>query len=792
MLSVILGLVSVLLAAHAAAAEPCDTQECGALARDIKKHMDTNVDPCSDPYHFACGSWLESFELPADQSSWTLSFSQIANDTRNALQELIEEADGATKCTFDKEVTGDEQWTQLMHCYHQSCMDEATLDRKGMTPLLNFMEREVPFFLSLPAFEQYRTARDLNPPAMAKDFDTEKGRGDLAEQLARLHARGVSAFVTVGPSMNPLAETKKQQMYLWQDGLGLSYSQYDDDAAEKPYLEHITNLFDLIDKHIADPSEIQVMTASRKQEHNALRRRAQADDSDSSSENRKRAEKVLSLEKELHKITLGPEMLRDPIATTNQRSLKQIQDKMPHFDWAKYFGSYEEMGYLPEGAMKMGSTVVVHNVEYFANVDKLMAEADRDTMNDYFLLRTMRAWSDYLSKDFREEFYSFEKKLYDVDPKPRWKQCVDATKSTVGWVLAREFVLKKSTPNSKQIAEEMLSSVREAFRDDLNELSWMDDETKEGALEKERIMNQKIDYPDWLLDEDEAKGYTSYFRRFYGDLPLKPSEDKKDTFTDLFKLSEYLNHASTLYGMSDLGKEPDETIWGMPPTTVNAYYSRSLNEMVFLGGILRTPFMRGFADDIDASHKLALEALNYGAVGAVMGHELTHAFDDAGAQFDGEGRLSRWWTNKSESAFQTATSCMVQQYGSFETPEVAGLMLNGNLTLGENIADNGGFQLAKRALKKKLGADFSSVKPLADMDMTVEQLFYVSWAQTWCSVYTPATLKRRVGTDPHSPGMFRALGVLQNSQDFSEAFVCRENDPINTPPAALQHRCRVW
>ncbi|XP_026310633.1 endothelin-converting enzyme 2 [Piliocolobus tephrosceles] len=341
---------------------------------------------------------------------------------------------------------------------------------------------------------------------------------------------------------------------------------------------------------------------------------------------------------------------------------------------------------------------------------------------------------------------------------PRWQTCISNTDDALGFALGSLFVKATFDRQSKEIAEGMISEIRTAFEEALGQLVWMDDKTRQAAKEKADAIYDMIGFPDFILEPKELDDvYDGY-------------EVSEDSF---FQNMLNLYNFSAKVMADQLRKPPSRDQWSMTPQTVNAYYLPTKNEIVFPAGILQAPFYA-------RNHP---KALNFGGIGVVMGHELTHAFDDQGREYDKEGNLRPWWQNESLAAFRNHTACMEEQYNQYQ---VNGERLNGRQTLGENIADNGGLKAAYNAYKAWL-RKHGEEQQLPAVGLTNHQLFFVGFAQVWCSVRTPESSHEGLVTDPHSPARFRVLGTLSNSRDFLRHFGCPVGSPMN--PGQL---CEVW
>lgn len=408
-------------------------------------------------------------------------------------------------------------------------------------------------------------------------------------------------------------------------------------------------------------------------------------------------------------------------------------------------------------------SIVIYSPEYFDKLSALIeeyseTERGKVTLANYMAWSVIQSLIATLPKNFRDASKILRKALIGSEGiEVSWRYCVTDTNQVMGFALGSLFVRKVFQGNSKERAEEMIYSIRNAFKDNLSELSWMDDRTRMLAREKADYINQMIGFPDFILNTEKLNGK-------YEGLEL----DENNYFENNIKV----NVLSLRENMEKINKPANKTEWEMTPPMVNAYYTPTKNQIVFPAGILQTPFY-------DLSYP---NSLNYGAMGVVMGHELTHAFDDQGREYDKDGNLYQWWYNETLSHFEERAKCFVDQYSSYK---VDSNNLNGKQTLGENIADNGGLKAAFRAFEK--WSDQNPEPRLPGLSLTSKQLFFVGFAQVWCSISTPEALKLQVLNDPHAPAQFRVIGTLSNSREFAREFNCPLGSKMNP-----EKKCVVW
>jgi putative endopeptidase len=456
------------------------------------------------------------------------------------------------------------------------------------------------------------------------------------------------------------------------------------------------------------------------------------------------AKAVLSIETRLAQASLTRVQRRQPEAVYHKMEVAQLNELTPNFSWPSYFKQINH----PEF-----TTVNVDHPEFFKEVNKALTDISLADWKTYLRWHLIDAAAPYLSSKFEQEDFNFEKVLTGTQEMlPRWKRVVRTTDRSLGEALGQIYVAKTFTPQAKARALQMVGNLIAALQNDLTTLSWMSGPTRQRAAAKLEAFAKKIGYPDKWRD--------------YSALNI----DRGLYVSNVMAT----NHFAFNYNLSRIGKAVDRTQWGMTPPTVNAYYNASMNEIVFPAGIMQPPFFDPQADD----------AINYGGMGAVIGHEMTHGFDDQGAKFDAQGNLENWWTAEDLKNFQQRTECIVKQFDSYEVEP--GLHENGKLVAGESIADLGGLTLAFAAFKKSLEG---KPRPQEIDGFTPEQRFFLGWAQIWASNVRPEYARLQTQVDPHPLGRFRVNGPLSNMPEFAQAFACKAGDAMVRPPS---DRCQIW
>jgi putative endopeptidase len=457
------------------------------------------------------------------------------------------------------------------------------------------------------------------------------------------------------------------------------------------------------------------------------------------------AKAIVDFETELAKVQWTKVENRDPIKTYNKVELAKLSDMAPGYDWKQYL----------EGAGIAGkvSYVIVSQPSYMKSAAAVIEATPLATLKSYFQWHLLNAYANLLSKPFVDEQFAFNGTVLTgvTEMRPRWKRGVSAVEGAMGEQIGKLYVEKYFPAERKARMEELVKNLLAAYKMSIDKLDWMSPATKKEAQAKLAKFTPKIGYPNKWKDYSQ----------------LKVASD--DLVGNVMRSREVEYNRE----LSKLGRPIDRDEWGMTPQTVNAYYNPELNEIVFPASILQPPFFDASADD----------AVNYGAIGAVIGHEISHGFDDQGAQYDGDGNLRDWWTAADHKNFAAKTKMLVAQYNSYSP--LPGYHVNGELTLGENIADNSGVAIAFKAYKLSLKGKKA---PVVD-GMTGEQRFFMGFGQVWRSKMREAAQIVQIKTDPHSPGQFRANGTMKNQPGFYDAFGVKPGDKMYLAP---KDRVIIW
>jgi putative endopeptidase len=576
--------------------------------------------------------------------------------------------------------------------YYAACMDEAAIEKRGTAPLTPTME----------AIEAIKTKQGL------------------IEEVGVLHRNGINVLFSFS-QMPDMHDSRQTIANIDQGGLTLPDRDYylKDDAksveTRQKYLEHVQKMFELA----GDKPEVAAAEAKT----------------------------VLAVETGLAKPAMDRTARRDPKNRDHMMPVTEVTTLAPNFQLTEYFADTKAPKF---------SSLNVGNPDFFKAVNDQINSVSLDDWKTYLRWRALDTYAPTLTKAFVDEDFQFNDNYMSgqKEIEPRWKRCVESTDRNLGMALGELYVDKTFGAQGKERTLKMVKAIEEAMHQDIGQLNWMSDTTKQKAYEKLNTVVNNIGYPDKWRDYSTV-------------VVVRDDYAGNEMRAAAFEVQRQRNKIS---------KPTDKKDWGMTPPTVNAYYRGNMNDINFPAGILQPPFYSQSMDD----------AVNYGAIGVVIGHELTHGFDDQGRKFDADGNLKDWWTPEDGKAFEERASCTADEYSGFVTvkDEKGGdIKLNGRLTLGENTADNGGLKLAYMALMNIIGN--TPVKPVDGY--TAQQRFFISYGQIWCQNVTDQQARKLAIIDPHSPGRWRVNGVVQNSAAFQETWGCKAGQPMVSEKA-----CRVW
>lgn len=604
---------------------------------------------------------------------------------------LIEEANDQVKTIVDdalvKASEGNNSLAGKVGTFYKVGMDTANIESQGISPLDDEIAR----------------------------INSIANKNDLVKEIAHMHKFSSTPlfffYSTVDAKNSDSVITG-----IYQGGLGLPDRDYyvkDDDRSKEirmKYIEHVENMFSLMG----------------------------AEDSKSS------AKSIMKFETKLAKASNTKLENRDPNATYNKLTTKEIFSKYKGFNWKLY---------LEEVEIGDPGVVDISQPKFIAEVDKMVTNVSLDDWKTYLKWNLVRSMSPYLSSNFVDERFEFTGKFLNGQKinKPRWKRVQNTTSGALGEAIGQLYVAKYFPPEAKAKAMDIVKALRISMAESIQSLEWMTDDTKKEALKKLAGFGVKIGYPDKWKD--------------YTDLQVT-----SDSYVKNVMASNYFDHQETL---SKINQPVRDWEWGMNPQTVNAYYSPTRNEIVFPAAILQSPFFNMNVDD----------AINYGGMGYVIGHEITHGFDDRGRQYDADGNIRDWWTKEDSDNFKARAQKIIDQYSAFEPLD--SLFINGELTQGENIADLGGLIVSYNAFKQ---TEQYKKGELID-GLTPSERFYLNSAQVWKGSIRDEALETRIKTDPHSPARYRVLGSLSNIPEFYETFNVKEGDGMYR---SEEERVKIW
>ena len=661
--------------------------------------MDLACKPCTDFWRYVNGGWLDKNPIPARSASWG-TFS-VLNDANQERERTILEAAAADT----NAVRGSNQ--RKMGDLYASCMDTATIDARGISPLQ-------------PDFDRIAAIRSL------QDLNTVLAGFQRTGRPFGAANGGVVGAFRLTSGQDPKNPSRVVARIVERDGAGRAG----------------TSIFSLPDRDYyfkQDPKSRQLRDAFLQHAAKLLELSGTGPELAA-----RQAKDILTFESSLAESVMTIAEKRDPEKTYHLMSLAGVRALAPDFDWA---------GLLREVGLGESTVINVAEPELLKKFNTLLTSEPLDTWKLWLHWRVLKISAPYLAKPFADEDFHFEGTVLAgaQEKLPRWQTCARIVDQNLSDALGQAYVAKYFPPEAKRRMSELVENLRAAMRDELEHSEWMTPETKKNAILKLNTLRVQIGYPDKWRD--------------YSSLEIKPN-----TYFENVR-------AAWIYGqkyeISKIGKPLNRSDWTMTPPTVNAYSSSGQVEVVFPAGILQPPFFDMQADD----------AANYGAIGAVIGHEIGHQFDDGGSKFDATGALRNWWTEDDRKKFDARTACVVDQFNTLDVGE--GLHHNGKQVLGEALGDLGGISVAYHAYQRALGG-----KPGPLMDgFTADQRFFISFARVWGTQYRPEAMRLQLNTNNHPLSQYRAIATLQNIPEFQRAFQCKLGDPMVRPPA---RQCKLW
>jgi len=544
----------------------------------------------------------------------------------------------------------------------------------------------------------------------------------LPKIMADMQLTGSNPFFAVFGAADP-KDSRMNIAWIWQTGLGIGDRDYYLEESTKPIRDAYLIL---MEKMFALSGYAEMIGFQGKEKI--------------------LAQNVLNLETEMAKVFMPKEELRNPHKTDNPKTLAEFQALIPNFSIESYLTPLQ---------LNNLDKVNIGQINYLMELNKILYNTNLETIKAYLAWNIINNAASFLSEDFVNADFDFYGKTLSgkEENKPRWKRVVGTVDGSLGEAVGQMYVEKYFPAEAKERMLHLVKNLRLAMQDRFEKLTWMSNETKEKAIEKLNAMIVKIGYPDTWRD--------------YSALEIDPS---LSYYANVMRAARFESE----YQLSKIGKPVDPMLWQMTPQTVNAYYEPTTNEICFPAGILQPPFFDMKADD----------AVNYGAIGVVIGHEMTHGFDDQGRNYDKTGNLNNWWINEDETNFEERAQVLVNHFNNIEV--LPGMFANGEFTLGENIADNGGLNISYEALQK--AKQEGKIKGVMD-GFTPEQRFFIAYANVWAGNIRDEEIARRTKEDPHSLGKWRVNGTLPHCEQFLEAFNVKEGDPMWLAP---EKRTKIW
>ncbi|XP_038190809.1 membrane metallo-endopeptidase-like 1 [Arvicola amphibius] len=691
----------------------CVTPGCVIAAARILQNMDNSQEPCDNFYQYACGGWLRHHVIPETNSRYSV-FDILRDELEVILKGVLEDSSLKDRPAVEKAKT-----------LYRSCMNESVIEKRDSQPLLDILDVVGGW-----------------PVAMDKWSEMVGPKWELERQLAVLNSQFNRRVLIDLFIWNDDQNSSRHVIYIDQPTLGMPSREYyfnegNSHKVREAYLQFMVSVATMLRKDMNLPND------------NSLVEKEMA--------------QVLALEAHLANATVPQEERHDVTALYHRMDLVELQDRfgLKGFNWTLFIQSVlssVQIDLLPD------EEVVVYGIPYLQNLESIIDIYSARTMQNYLIWRLVLDRISSLSQRFKEARVSYRKALYGTTVEEvRWRECVSYVNSNMESAVGSLYIKEAFSKDSKDMVKELIDKVRSVFVDTLDELNWMDEESKRKAQEKAMNIREQIGYPDYILEENNRHLDEEYSNLIFSE--------------DLYFENGLQNlKASAQRSLKKLREKVDHNLWIIGAAVVNAFYSPNRNQIVFPAGILQPPF---FSKDQP-------QALNFGGIGMVIGHEITHGFDDNGRNFDKNGNMLDWWSNFSAQHFRKQSECMVYQYGNFSWELAGNQNVNGFSTLGENIADNGGVRQAYKAYLQWL-SEGGKDQQLPGLNLTYAQLFFVNYAQVWCGSYRPEFAIQSIKTDVHSPLKYRVLGSLQNLAAFSEAFHCPRGSPMHP-----RKRCRIW
>uniref|UniRef100_A0A8C1ZRJ0 Phosphate regulating endopeptidase homolog, X-linked n=1 Tax=Cyprinus carpio TaxID=7962 RepID=A0A8C1ZRJ0_CYPCA len=710
-------LIAVITVSHKASNDDfCLTPHCIEAAGSILSKMDQSVEPCDDFYLYACGGWLRDNPIPEDSSSYGI-YPWLRQNVDLKLKELLEQPIGGD----------DIEAVKKAKVLYVSCMNESALEIVDAKPLLKNLKQK-----------EFRWP--VLGDALGSSSRWVESQFNLLETLAQIrsqHSKSVLIRLFVSPD-----DKNSNQYIIKLDQASLSLSSRED------YITNTTEAQMYREALLRLMVDVSVMLGANEQDAEA------------------QMKPVLDFEIKLAQIVI-PYENRTSENMYNKYTLSKLQRTVPDFNWLGFVRAVIDTELYPDLKISSSEQVIVRAPQYFKDLFKLINTTETRTVANYVIWRSVFSRITTLSRRFLYRYLDFARVTTGTTSlTPRWDKCVNYVENTLIYATGRLFVDKHFQEDKKHMMEELINGIRWAFIDMLEkENDWMDKETKRKATEKAHAVLAKVGYPEFILNDT-----------YINEDIKRLSFSETDYFGNVMQTLKFI-------AQSDIGwlrKTVPRTEWFTNPTTVNAFYSSSTNQIRFPAGELQKPFFWGLNYP---------RSLSYGAIGVIVGHELTHGFDNNGRKYDKDGNLDQWWSNSSITRFTEKTQCIIDQYNSYYWKE-AGLNVKGKRTLAENIADNGGMRESFRAYRRWIEKERAGVEEplLPGVGLTNNQLFFLSYAHVRCNAYRPEAARDQIQSGAHSPPKYRVIGAMSNYEEFHKAFNCPETSILNRGMKS----CRVW
>nr|XP_056721305.1 membrane metallo-endopeptidase-like 1 [Euleptes europaea] len=608
---------------------------------------------------------------------------------------------------------------------YRSCMNESFIEQRDSSPLL----------------EVLRVVGGW-PVASADQNVTKEPNWGLEEKLSLLNSRFNARILVDMFVWHDDRDSSRNIIYIDQPSLGMpSRDYYFNDGnyrrVREAYLQYMITIAKMIREDLNVSKDNEFVEEEMRT--------------------------VMEFETDIANATAPAEERHDVTLLYNKMTVAELQERfqLNGFNWTLFL-----QGVMSSVNIEIGSEeeVVVHGVPYLQELKAIVSSYSASTIQNYLVWRLVLERVSGLSRRFRDARANYRKALYGtMVEEARWRDCVSYVNTNMENAVGALYVRETFAGKSKRMVRELIDKIREVFIETLDELQWMDETSKTKAQEKATAIKEQIGYPDYILENQNEK-----LDQEYTNLTFSEHEYFENILANL--------QAGAQKTLRKLRERVDQDVWLIGAAVVNAFYSPNRNQIVFPAGILQPPFFS----------KHQPQALNFGGIGMVIGHEITHGFDDNGRNFDKDGNMFDWWSNFSATHFKEQSRCMVYQYGNYTWELAGGQNVSGISTLGENIADNGGVRQAYKAYLKWVARE-GKEPSLPGLDLTHEQLFFLNFAQVWCGSYRPEYASQSIKTDVHSPLKYRVMGSLQNFEAFSEAFHCKGGTAMHPI-----EKCRVW